>query len=142
MGRLIKDVIRGRTPVMLPSDTTIRAAATLMKGRSIGSVLVVDDGKLVGIFTERDALFKVLAQSIDPDSTPISAVMTTKLTTVTADGTLLHALHLMHDCGFRHVPVVNGEAPVGIVSIRDALGNELVKFEQELGVKQAIAELV
>lgn len=140
--RLIKDVVRHQTVVTLPSHTTVRDAASEMARRRIGAILVVENGSMVGIFTERDGLFRVLAQGIDPTVTALAEVMTTKILTITPERPLLHALHIMHENGFRHLPVVQGEVPCGIISIRDALDYELVHFLKDIEKKEALAEVI
>lgn len=113
--------------------TTVREAARLMEQTRVGALLVVDRGRLVGIFTERDALFRVIAEGLDPEHTPLSTVMTLDPVTVHPDQPFLYALHLMYEHGFRHVPVAedNGK-PLGIVSARDALAFEEQEFEASL----------
>jgi CBS domain-containing protein len=140
--RLIRDVIKAQAILTMAPDTSVRAAAREMKTRKVGAVMVVEAGKLVGIFTERDGLFRVLAEGRDPEATPLSAVMTAKPSTITADRRLGHALHMMHDSGFRHLPVVEGGAPIGMVSIRDALGAELTSFEREVAAKDELEEIL
>ena len=140
--RLIRDVIKTQTILTLPPAATVRAAASEMKQRKVGAVMVEEAGKLIGIFTERDGLFRVLAEGRDPETTPLSAVMTARPTTITADRRLGHALHLMHDNGYRHLPVVDGGAPVGMISIRDALGVELTNFEREVAAKNELEEIL
>jgi CBS domain-containing protein len=103
---------------------------------------VVEGGRVAGIFTERDALFRVLAEGLDADSTPVAQVMTADLFTVPADTSMMVALHHMHDGGFRHVPVVEGGRPLGVVSLRDALGVELTRFTHEVEHKAALHEIV
>ncbi len=139
--RLIGDVIRGQVPLTCGPETSVREAARLMAERKVGAILVVIDGKLAGIFTERDALVRVLAAGRDPGATRLDQVMTSILSTISPDRTVLHALHEMHENGFRHVPVLENGAAVGMVSIRDALGDELVAFEHDLQVRQAISEI-
>ncbi|MDO8608313.1 MAG: CBS domain-containing protein [Phaeospirillum sp.] len=140
--RLIRDVIKTQTILTMPPDATVRAAACEMKQCKVGAVMVVEASKLVGIFTERDGLFRVLAEGKNPDATHLSEVMTAKPATITADRRLGHALHMMNDSGFRHMPVVDGGVPVGMVSIRDALGAELVSFEREVAVKHDLEEIL
>lgn len=140
--RLIKDVVKHQTVVTLPSDTTVRDAAMEMAQRRIGAVLVVQGGSMVGIFTERDGLFRVLAQGLDPAATTLAEVMTAKVMTITPDRPLLQALHIMHENGFRHLPVVQGGVPRGIISIRDALDYELVHFLKDIEKKEALAEVI
>ncbi|MBP8134345.1 MAG: CBS domain-containing protein, partial [Zoogloea sp.] len=101
-----------------------------------------DKGLLTGLFTERDVLNRVVAKGLDPDKTPLSAVMTEKQLTATADKPLSHALHMMFEGGFRHVPVVENGKPVGMVSARNALGLEICQFEKELKERDHIAEIL
>jgi CBS domain-containing protein len=115
-----------------------------MAERSVGSIMVVERGILVGILTERDCLVRVLAAGVDPDTTRVSAVMTRKVMTITPNNPLVNALHRMHHNGFRHVPVVEHGRPVGMVSVRDALGSDadLIRFENELEVKRRLTEVL
>lgn len=131
--RLIADSIAGRPPVSATRDTTVRDACRMMAERHIGALLIVEQGRIVGIFTERDALNKVLAARLDPDVTQLAAVMVANPQTIQGDRPLAHALHMMADGGFRHVPVVDAHgAPLGMVSARDALGEDLVDLERDL----------
>jgi CBS domain-containing protein len=141
--RSIRDVIRNQTVLTMPAAATVRDAARQMKTRRVGAVMVVDhNGKLQGIFTERDCLFRVMAEGVNPDTTTLSLVMTRDPYTITADRKLGVALHIMHDNGFRHIPVVDHGIPVGMVSIRDALGSELSSFEREVVKKQELGEIL
>lgn len=141
--RTLRQVITGQTLVTARRDTSVRAAAVAMAEQSVGAILVVDDsGRLIGLFTERDALNRVVARGLAPEQTPLAAVMTDKLQTATPDKTLGHALHLMFEGGFRHVPVVEDGRPVGMVSARNALGIEIHQFEQELKERDHIAEIL
>ena len=84
----------------------------------------------------------MVARGLDPDTTPLSLVMTEKLQTCTPDKPLGHALHMMFEGGFRHVPVVDDGKPIGMVSARNALGPEIVAFEAELKERDHIAEIL
>ncbi|RAU22062.1 inosine-5-monophosphate dehydrogenase [Paramagnetospirillum kuznetsovii] len=140
--RLIRDVIKNQAVLSMAPTTTVIAAAREMKKRKVGAVMVVEDARLTGIFTERDGLFRVLAEGLNPDTTALSAVMTANPTTITPDRKLSHALHIMNDGGFRHMPVTEGGIPVGMVSIRDALGSELSNFEREVAAKSDLSEIL
>jgi CBS domain-containing protein len=107
---------------------TVFEATRLMVEHGIGAILVVEEGALVGIFTERDAVFRVLAQSRDAHRVPIRDVMTPKPLTVTPEETFGRAMLLMHEHHFRHLPVVEDGKAIGIVSARDALDPELEDF--------------
>ena len=105
--------------VTMSPMTPVSTAAREMSERHIGAVLVVDEGQLQGIFTERDALTRVLAPSRDPDTTLIAEVMTRHPDTISPDETVAYALSVVNERGYRHLPVVEGETLIGIVSIRD-----------------------
>ena len=140
--RLVRDVIAGRKPLTAPGKTTVAAAAELMKRNHVGALMVVEHGRLAGIFTERDAVFRVLAEGRDPTTTRIFDVMTPKPRTIDPDRAVGHALMIMYDGGFRHVPVVENDKPVGMISARDALGPELHDFEAELVHREHIGEVL
>ncbi|MBI1990960.1 MAG: CBS domain-containing protein [Betaproteobacteria bacterium] len=125
MPRTIRTIIEDREPLTAPAQMTVGEAARLMKQSQYSAVMVVEDGKLAGIFTERDALFKVTAEGRDAQTTRLSEVMTRTPHTIHPDKPFADALHLMHVNGFRHVPVVEDGRPIGMVSARDALGPEL-----------------
>jgi CBS domain-containing protein len=131
--RKISNVIAGQTLITATRDMTVRAACRLMAEKRIGAMLVVENLRIVGIFTERDALNKVLATSIDPDTTKLSQVMVADPMTIRADKPLDFALAMMADGGFRHVPVVDDNGtPLGMVSARDALGQDMLELEKEM----------
>lgn len=138
--RTIAEVVRGQRILTANGDLSVREASERMAAERVGSVMVVRDGRLAGIFTERDALFRVLAARRDPETTTIADVMTANPQTITPDRPLGHAMHMMNEGGFRHVPVVVDGRPVGMVSARDALGCELLAFEQELEQRESISE--
>lgn len=130
--RSIRSIIEGQELVTAPESATVADAARLMREKRVGAVMVVEKGKLAGVFTERDALFRVVAESRNVETTRLSEVMTRKPQTVSPDKTFSDALHIMHEGGFRHVPVVEDGRPVGMISCRDALGPELEDFIYEL----------
>ncbi len=131
--RMIRDVIAGKVLVTAAKDHTVRAACRQMAEKRIGAILVVEAGRIVGIFTERDALNKVLATDRDPDKTLLVDVMVRDPQTIRGDKPLAYALHMMAEGGFRHVPVVDdGGAPLGMVSARDALGQDMVDLERDM----------
>jgi CBS domain-containing protein len=117
--------------VITVPQTTVSQAAKLMAQKKMSAVLVVKDELLVGIFTERDAVFRVIARGLDVHSTPLAEVMTPSPQTVDPDRTYGYALLLMHENGFRHVPVVVNGKPVGLVTSRSALDPDLEEFVSE-----------
>jgi len=140
--RTLKSVVSHRPLVIATPQTRVLDAARAMKAKGVGSVLIEQGGALVGIFTERDLMYRVVAEGSDPSSTLLQSVMTGEVIGLEADKPLSHALHLMHQHGFRHVPVLEHGRPVGIVSARDALGIEWQQFERELKLADDIAEIL
>jgi CBS domain-containing protein len=140
--RPITSVIAKQKIVTAPASTTVRDAARQMKRFNVSSVLVVDAGRLVGIFTERDAVSRVLAEGRDANATKLGDVMTRHPKTIDPDKPVGHALLMMYEGGFRHVPVVKDGHPVGLISARDALGPELQEFESELERRKRIGEIL
>jgi CBS domain-containing protein len=140
--RTIKTIIEGQQILTAPSSMTVSEAAHLMKLRRVGAMMVVEEGRLVGVFTERDALFRVVADGRDCNATRLADVMTPNPQTLRPDDSFHRALELMHEGRFRHVPVVEDGRPVGMVSARDALGPELEAFVYELLRQEQIAEVL
>ncbi|CAG1007244.1 Arabinose 5-phosphate isomerase KdsD [Burkholderiales bacterium] len=138
--RSLRSIVAGRPAVIVSRDATVVEAAREMKQRNVGSVLVVDGTYLVGIFTERDALFRVLAAGRDPASTAMSEVMTAQPQTMHADEPFIRALRVMHEGKFRHLPVVEFGRPIGIVSVRDALDDDLVELRWDLEQREEARE--
>jgi CBS domain-containing protein len=124
----VKSLMDPRKLILVPGTTTVRAAAELMKKNRYGAVLVTEGEQLLGIFTERDAVFRVIAAGLDPDATSLAAVMTKDPKTIAPDKAFGHAMLLMHEGGFRHVPVVDAGKLVGMVSSRMALDPDLEEF--------------
>ena len=120
------------TLVTVEPAATVAEAATVMGGHHVGSAIVLEDGRLTGIFTERDALFRVLAGGLDPDATPLSDVMTSQPQTIHPDEPFVNALRVMHQGRFRHLPVVEFDRPLGMVSVRDALDGDLYALHEVL----------
>ena len=112
---------KGSTVFSLPPDVTVVAAVKEMDRHKIGAILVIDSGRIVGIFTERDVLTRVVAAGLDPKKTPIERVMTRDPMTVPSTTTVEEVMKLITDKRFRHLPVVDGGRLVGMVSIGDIL---------------------
>lgn len=127
-GQPVRTVMEREKLLTASPETTVSKAAKLMAHRKVGAVMVVADQKLVGIFTERDAVFRVIARGRDPRATPLSDVMTIAPQTVDPDKSFGYAMLIMHENGFRHVPVLEDGKLVGIVSARNALDPDLDEF--------------
>ncbi len=136
--RPMSEIIRNRAPVTLPPTATVQEACKHMHKRRIGAVLVTDaKGRLLGIFTGRDAV-RFLAAGKDPIAIPLRAVMTRKPQVMPPARTAIEALRLMQDGGFRHIPVVEGDVVMGIVSSGDFRGQERDRLDEETGFWERI----
>jgi CBS domain-containing protein len=117
----VRDVIRrkGAEVYSVGPLASVIDAVNVMNDHHVGSVLVLEGGHPVGIFSERDVLVRVVAAHRDPRQTLVRDVMTTRLHTVSPDDTLLEVMGLMTERRCRHVPVMDGEVMIGLVSIGD-----------------------
>ena len=127
----VKSVMERGKRLVAPPETTVAKAAKLMAKKNVGAVMVVEGKRLVGIFTERDAVFRVIAAGRDPATTTVGEVMTPDPVTVEPAEIFGRVLLAMHEKGFRHMPVVENGEPVGIVSSRSALDPEMEEFTAE-----------
>ncbi len=129
IGRVVCD----REPYFVRDTATALDAAEFMAGRNIGAVCVLDDtDKLCGIFSERDLLKRVVVPKLDPASVPIREVMSEPTAVIECDDSPHNALELMEKVGSRHLPVVEGEKFVGMLSMRDIMRVEISEQGAEL----------
>ena len=129
--RPVRSVMQRRKILKMPPQTSVRKAAALMANKNVGAVMVIENERLVGIFTERDAVIRVIARGLDTGTTRLADVMTPSPHTVAPDRPFGYALLVMHDHGFRHLPVIENGRPIGIVSARSAMDPDLEEFESE-----------
>ncbi len=130
-GLKVRDVMEQNKLLTALPATSVRAAAGQMEQRKVGAVLVVEQGRLLGIFTERDVVFRVIARGLDPETTRLAEVMTAPPRVVDPEKSFGFALLTMHENGFRHMPVVDQGNLVGIVSARNALDPDMEEFVAE-----------
>jgi len=137
ISKRIRDILRnkGDDVVCVDLRATVLEAVQVMNDHHVGAVLVVDEGNLVGIFTERDVLVRLVAAQRDPRQTFVRDVMTTRIYTTSPDHSLLDVMRLMTDRRCRHVPVMEADRLVGLVSIGD-----LTKATQR-NLRQEVREL-
>lgn len=127
----VRSVMQRQKVLKGPPETLVSKAAKLMAAKNVGALMVVEGGRLVGIFTERDVVFRVVARGLDARTTAVSEVMSPAPHTVHPDKPFGYALLVMHENGFRHLPVVENGKPIGIVSARSAMDPELEEFAFE-----------
>src|SRR4051812_47517394 len=107
MIRQMSEIVRNQRPITLGPRASAKHACEKMRQHGVGAILVTtEDGALLGIFTGRDAVCRVLAEGADPAKTRLSQVMTHKPSTMPPGRNAVEALRMMRDGGFRHVPVV------------------------------------
>jgi len=134
------DLVRHQEPLVLPPGATVQEACRRMRERRVGAVLVTaeEDNRLVGIFTGRDAVHRVLAEDKSAAATTLGDVMTPAPTAIPQHTTAIEALRLMEDGRHRHVPIVDDGKVVGVVSRFDFSGIELDRLDEETGLWERI----
>lgn len=141
--RQISEIIGKRSIPVASTATTVQNAAKIMKKNHSSAVMIVDEGILVGICTERDIVFRVVAENGNPEQTRMDAVMTRKMQTIGPEKPFGHALHLMYEGGFRHVPVVDRAGhPLGLLAAHDALDVDGLQLAQELVRREEITVIL
>jgi CBS domain-containing protein len=110
---------KGRALHTVPVSVTITEAVQEMNRQRIGAILVMEGGKLAGIFTERDVLTRVVAAGLDPKATPVARVMTGSVLTVPPEATVQQVMDIFAEKRCRHLPVMNAGELVGLISIGD-----------------------
>ena len=120
VSRLLESKISSRLANVAP-DATVTYAVCLMNHHDVGAVVVMDGGKLAGIFTERDVLRRVIEPGLDPRITRVSEVHTAEPSTIAAEESAARALDVMVAGNFRHLPVVGNGTVVGTLSMRDLM---------------------
>jgi CBS domain-containing protein len=124
----VSEVMQRSKVLKAAPETLVSKAARMMAAKNAGAVMVVVDGRLVGICTERDIVFRVVGAGLDATATRLADVMTRTPRTIEPDKPFGHALLVMQEHGFRHLPVVLNGKPVGIVSSRSAMDPQLEEF--------------
>jgi len=133
MAMLIRDVIRDREPYSVKATASVIEAAEFMAARKIGAVCVLDEqGKLIGVFSERDLLNRVVVPRHDPGTMKLGDVTSPLRAVIRCDETPHQALERMERIGTRHLPVVDDEKWVGMLSMRDLLRVELSEHSDEI----------
>ncbi len=129
----IRDIIQGKRPDTIGPDATVLDAARKMTTAKVGALAVIENGRLVGIFSERDLMTRVVAEGLDPATTKVLRVMTADLVVVDADESLEACLGRMKQLHVRHLPVVSNNELVGMLSVRNLL--MVVAFAKDEEIK-------
>ncbi|HZQ24377.1 MAG TPA: CBS domain-containing protein [Terriglobales bacterium] len=133
----IFDLVRNQDTYRADVNQSVLDVAQAMVDRNIGAVPVLRDGILVGIFSERDLMKRVVVAGLDPSATRLSEVMTSDPLTVESQQDLETCMLLMRRHGFRHLPVCEGKQLVGLVSLRDLMLHDLNEKDDEVRMMRA-----
>jgi CBS domain-containing protein len=117
----ISELIEGKPVIHAQVNENVRTVAKHMAESSVGAVAVLDRGKLVGMFTERDLMTRVIAGDLDPDKTDVARVMTTNVAAISPAEKVAGAMQKMQQHNCRHLPVLEDGQLVGMISLRDLL---------------------
>lgn len=126
------DIVHDRDLFQVAELDTVAQVAQQMTDLRVGAILVLDEGTLRGIFSERDLMKRVVLEHLDPATTPVRTVMSTDVVSVDESASLEDAMELMQSHNCRHLPVVRGSHVVGFLSMRDLMNFELARKTEEL----------
>ena len=144
--RPVRSILRrrrlGPALITVGPDETVCAAAKRMAENSCGSILVMEDSRMTGIFTERHVMVRVVAAGLDPAKTKVREVMTADPDTIGADEPVTTAVRRMDEGAYRHLPVVDCGEVVGVLSIRDIPVLDLGRMAEELDERHRLAERI
>ena len=129
---LLKDLLHGRELYRAEPGQTVAEVAAHMAAVNVGAILVLEEGVLRGIFSERDLMKRVVLEGRDPQRTLVGEVMSTSLTKASPDTTMEEAMEMMRSCGCRHLPVMQANKVVGFISMRDLMFEELEQKTEEI----------
>lgn len=132
----VKDILKDKASSVLSieEDRNVLEATQMMVGAKVGSLIVTFQGKLVGIFTERDLMRVVAKDHVNLDKIKLKDVMTTQLTVAGPDEDVDAILNNMITKRFRHMPVLDGDKIIGLISIGDAVKTKLTRTEAEMNI--------
>ena len=128
----VKQIIQDRELFAVEETLSVAQVARRMAELNVGAILVLRSGELRGVFSERDLMLRVVVPGLDPETTPVSGVMSTQLMTVSEEASLEEAMERMRTHSCRHLPVMRGGDVVGFLSMRDLMNHELASKDEEL----------
>jgi CBS domain-containing protein len=138
----IRSIVAGRDTVTVDSKTSVLDAARVMSARHIGAVPVVDGERLVGIFTERDVMARIVAEAREPRATLIADVMSTDLVVTEINETFEACLARMQQARVRHILVLDNGRLAGIVSLRDLMAADLDDKDEAISLLNAYVHYI
>jgi CBS domain-containing protein len=133
----IYDLVKEQEMCVADVNDSVLQVARAMVERNIGAVPVLREGKLAGVFSERDLMRRIVVEGRNPQATTVGEVMTPEPLSVGRNDDLEHCLRLMREHGFRHLPICEGEQLLGFVSLRDMLLRDLSEKDDEVRLMRA-----
>jgi signal-transduction protein with cAMP-binding, CBS, and nucleotidyltransferase domain len=133
----VRDIVLNRVLFYVEENQSVADVARQMADVRVGAILVLHDGHLQGVFSERDLMLRVVLQRLNPETTPVAAVMSTQVTTIEESARLEDAMEAMHRHNCRHLPVTRDGEVVGFLSMRDLMDFQLARQAEELHHMQA-----
>ncbi len=128
----VRDLVKGHKVVTVGKSATVQTAAEIMARENVGALAVMEEGLLVGIFSERDVIARVISKQHDPTKTSVGSVMTRNIVIALANDTVESSLGKMKQAKFRHLPVVDGDILLGMLSLRDLLQVAVAETEGKI----------
>jgi CBS domain-containing protein len=128
----IRDLVMSRRLLTVDSSATVQETVEFLARHNIGAVPVMERERLAGIFSERDVIMRVITCGLDPRSTPVVRVMTRNVVVARIDETHETCLRIMQQAGCRHLPIVDGDTVVGMLSLRDLLQADISEKDDKL----------
>jgi CBS domain-containing protein len=129
---LVRDIVHDRELFHVEEGLSVADVARRMAELHVGAIVVLDGGRLRGVFSERDLMIKVVLEQRDPETTPVEKVMSTTVTTVDEFASIEDAMELMQALNCRHLPVTRGSRVIAFLSMRDLMNYELALKTEEL----------
>jgi CBS domain-containing protein len=127
----LRELVKDRKSYSIDASTTVLEAARYMMEHNIGAVPVLRNGELAGILSERDIMNRVVAAGRTPGHTAVSEVMTSNPRSVNLDESVKECIFIMHEFGFRHLPIMEGKHVRGLISLRDIVMRQAAEMERE-----------
>ncbi len=140
--RKLIDIVGDQELLFTAPDVPVQEVAKRMAARHVAAILVIEDGVLKGVFTERDLLQRVVAAGLDTVNTSIGQVMTPDPISLDAQRSGFEAVRAMNEEGIRHIVVTGLTGGYGVVSMRDFLGSEMAEFEKALDSQSRVWEII
>ena len=128
----VRDIVLNRVLFSVEENETVAGVARRMAEVRVGAIVVLHQGQLRGVFSERDLMLRVVIQRLDPETTPVRAVMSTEVATIEETASPEEAMEAMHRHNCRHLPVTRAGDVVGFLSMRDLMDFELARQTEEL----------